>query len=248
MVNLDSPEAFEEILWKQFWPSYYKEDKILLWSRSGYPTFEDFFLDHMRKIILLRGSQDIKTRYISKNNFNIARVNYLASLFPEATILILFRSPLQHAASLLKQHLSFLSIHQEDSFARKYAYDAGHFDFGHNLRPVDFNRWLSQDNIPPPDAISFWLRYWINAYKYLLGCENDRIRFFSFDHLCQDPPGGIERLGRILDLEDKEPLLKNVDRIRIPEPHPVDTDSIDPDILNQAQELYQELQDQALLW
>ena len=53
LVNFESPDAFEEILWKKFWPSYYKKDKILPWNNSDYPLFEEFFLEHMRKIIQL---------------------------------------------------------------------------------------------------------------------------------------------------------------------------------------------------
>ena len=149
-VNFDSPEAFEEIIWKKYWPSYYKKDRIVLWTKSNYPAFQDFFVNHMRKIILLRGRDIKKTRYISKNNLNIARVKYLSSAFPDSTILILFRSPLQQAASLLKQHQNFQRIHEEDMFAQKYMQDTGHFDFGKNLRPIDFGDWLSKERYPTP--------------------------------------------------------------------------------------------------
>jgi len=246
-VNADSPEAFEEIIWKEFWPSYYKKEKILLWTKSSYPAFEEFFLDHMRKIILLRGGEDNQSRYISKNNMNIARIGYLASKFPDANILVLFRSPLQHAASLLNQHRNFLRIHEEDSFALKYMHDTGHFDFGKNLRPVDFDGWLSRNNTLDPNTISFWLRYWINAYRYLISGTPDQVRFFSYDYLCEDPQSGLKKLARILDVEDPGLMMKNADRIIIPEPHPVDTDPVASNILDQAQDLYLSLRNAASL-
>ncbi len=242
LVDINSPEAFEEILWKEFWPSYYQKKRILLWKKAAYPAFEEFFLDHMRKLILLRGNERKNVRYISKNNQNIARVRYLASTITDAKILILFRSPGQHAASLLKQHQNFLEIHEKDDFAQKYMHDTGHFDFGKNLRPVDFDGWLSGDNVADPNTISFWLQYWIKAYKHLIDHPCDQVEFFSYDFLCNDPKSGLERLGRILDLEDDRALMKYVNRIMNPEPHAVDTDAIASNILDQAKELYLRLQ------
>ena len=65
--------------------------------------------NHIKKIIALRsGSAGKSLRYISKNNLNIARLGYLLRLFPDARIVIPFRDPIQHAASLLKQHLNVI--------------------------------------------------------------------------------------------------------------------------------------------
>jgi len=241
LINVDSPESFEEIIWKEFWPSRYKEDRIIPWSKVSYPEFEDFFLEQMRKIILLRSNKEEKIRYISKNNLNIARVGYLSNAFPESTIIILFRSPLQQAASLLKQHQNFLQIHKKDSFAQSYMADTGHYDFGENLRPVDFGEWFSKSDSLDPNTLLFWLRYWINSYRYLLMESNERVIFFSFDALCDDPQRGLERLGVILDVKNIDRLTKNVDRIRIPTLHPVDTNNIPSRVLNQAKEVFLEL-------
>ncbi|MEN8251639.1 MAG: sulfotransferase [Bacteroidota bacterium] len=242
LVNVNSPESFEEIIWKEFWPSRYKEERIIPWTESSYSDFEDFFLDNMRKIIFLRRKEEKQVRFISKNNLNIARIGYLGGAFPDSTILILFRSPLQHASSLLKQHRNFLRIHKEDSYAKKYMEDTGHFDFGQNLRPVDFDGWLSKEHISDPNTLSFWLRYWISAYRYLLNGANDRVRFFSYDSLCDDPQSGLERLGGILEVKNIGLLMSNVDRITAPKPHAVDVDDIAPNIIDQAEDLYLELQ------
>ncbi len=241
LVNADSPESFEEILWKEFWPSYYKKDRILTWSEAPYPDFEGFFLDHMRKIILLRSNGEGQARYISKNNLNITRTGYLGSIFPDSTILVMFRSPLQHAASLLKQHRNFLRIHKEDSYAQQYMEDTGHFDFGENLRPVDFKSWLSKAGESDPDTLAFWLLYWINTYRYLLDGRKDQVRFFSFDALCADPQSGLERLGEILEVKNRQLLMANVKRITTPRPHPVETHLITASLLDQADALYREL-------
>jgi hypothetical protein len=242
LVSVDSPESFEEIFWKEYWPSYYKDDRIIPWSDAPYPDFEFFFKEQMRKIILLRGDGKKGVRYISKNNQNIARIRYIARTFPDAKILILFRSPLQHAASLLKQHGNFLEIHKEDPFAQEYMSDTGHFDFGENLRPIDFKGWFSKEEGTDPGELSFWLKYWINAYRYLLSHPYDQVRFFSFDALCADPGRELERLGEMLDVKSVEALTKHADRIRPPKPHPVDTTDMPSALLTQSEEIYRELQ------
>ncbi len=56
-INSDSPEAFEEILWKAFWPKKYRSDRILPWSKQDRDAeFEAFYRSHMRKIIALRSA------------------------------------------------------------------------------------------------------------------------------------------------------------------------------------------------
>lgn len=77
--------------------------------------FKEFFQDHMRKIILLRrGEEPSRARYISKNNGNIARIGLLYRLFPDSLVIVPFRNSLDHAVSLLQQQRNFLCIHAED--------------------------------------------------------------------------------------------------------------------------------------
>ncbi|MBG0788584.1 MAG: sulfotransferase [Anaerolineaceae bacterium] len=237
LVNENSPESFEEILWKEFWPSHYKKDRVIPWKALNYPDFEAFFRDHMRKIIYLRGNNNT-TRYVSKNNLNIARINYLSQAFPEATILILFRSPLQQASSLLKQHHNFLAIHQEDPFASKYMEDTGHFDFGDNLRPVDFNGWYSRGQSHDPNTLAFWLAYWTETYQYLLDQTSESVRFLSFDTFCEQPKAGLEKLAGILNLNNSQSLTGKAEQIRQPKPYDIDTDDMPQALLNQAEDVF----------
>ena len=117
-------------------------------------------------------------------------------------------------------------------------HNTGHFDFGKNLRPVDFNGWLSKRPQEDPGTIAFWLQYWLNTYRYLINCSNDRVRFFSFDALCSDPKRGLEKLGWILNLKDSGKLIKSVDRIDTPSVYTVEPDDVASDTLDQAQGLY----------
>ena len=54
-VGLDSPEAFEEILWHAFWPDKYGNTRINIWNMSdAKEEATTFITDHMKKIIYLR--------------------------------------------------------------------------------------------------------------------------------------------------------------------------------------------------
>ena len=194
LIDFDSPEALEEVLWKTFWRRHYRRDRIVPWQKAedkdDEAEFADFFRSHMRKIILLRRGKDAAAaRYVAKNNLNIARTAMLNRLFPDSVILIPFREPLQHAASLLKQHRNFLRIHKEDRFASEYMRAIGHYDFGENLRPVDFDGWLANRESKETDSLAFWLEYWMVGYRHLLAKKADFLHFLNYDALCADPCG-----------------------------------------------------------
>jgi hypothetical protein len=172
---------------------------------------------------------------------NIARISYLGKAFPNSTIIILFRSPLQQASSLLKQHRNFSEIHKKDQFSKKYMKDTGHYDFGENLRPIDFKGWFSKIKSPDPNHLSFWLEYWINAYQYQLSNINDRVHFFSFDSLYKNPKSSLEKLQNILKIKNPDLWIKKVARIREPKPHAVVRDNIPSNILNQADDIFAKL-------
>jgi len=98
-IDLDTPEAFEEVIWKMFWPEKYQQATIALWSPGDRkPDAEQFLSRHMSKIIrarLPRRDADVAAAacYCSKNNANIARIPYLVEAFPGCRIVVPVRRP-----------------------------------------------------------------------------------------------------------------------------------------------------------
>lgn len=239
LVTTESPEAFEEIIWKAFWRDRYRTDRILLWAEDD-PDFMDFFRSHMQKIILLSETgADGHRRYLSKNNLNISRIDFLARNFPDAAIVVPFRDPIQHAASLLHQHTNFLKMHKEDPFSRQYMAGIGHFDFGENLRPVNFDGWLDRADFNDPSQLSFWLEYWYETYCHL----NERVgvKLYCYEDLCADPSAMLARLADILRPVDRTALLDQSRRFRTPRPHSVSLPSDARLLANRAEDLYQSM-------
>src|SRR5258706_15396149 len=72
MVGYDSPEAFEEELWKAFWPAHFAADRITLW-KDDEPArdYRDVFTSHIQRVLAARSEDGtIRRRYVSKNNAN----------------------------------------------------------------------------------------------------------------------------------------------------------------------------------
>ncbi len=242
-VSADSPEAFEDALWRAFWPGKYAGGRIALWSaadRDPSGEFAPFFRDHLRKIIAVSSRNPAEpTRYVSKNNANIARLPYIARLFPDATIIVPFRNPVDHAASALRQHRRFEEIHALDPFARRYMRDTGHFDFGANLRPIAF------PNAPPPDAEAartpgFWLQYWRAAFAHLLQIAPPNAVFASYDALCADPDPGLRRLAAKAGVAE-ERLASFAPRFRPPNRYDAAALGLDAGLIEEAGGVHDQL-------
>jgi hypothetical protein len=246
LIDFDSPEALEEVLWKTFWRQHYRSDRIIPWQDEDEGEFSEFFRNHMLKIILLRRGQDAhEARYVSKNNLNIARTQMLRRLFPDSLIVVPFRQPLLHAASLLEQHLNFLRIQEEDPFAFKYMRAIGHHDFGKNLCPVDFEGWIDERQSQDTETLAFWLEYWVVSYRHLL-TERDGLFLFSYEALCEDPKTGLHRLAEVIESKNRDALMSAVPAIRSPRAREVDTGSVSPSLLKESHCIYASLQEAAL--
>jgi hypothetical protein len=230
-VSADSPEAFDEMVWRAFFPEHYRHDRILPWA---------FMRNHARKVIALRGGGRAM-RYVSKNNLNIARLAALPEVFDDGLLVIPFRDPVQHAASLLAQHQRFLALHRADRFSRIYMAGIGHHDFGANFLPVDFDGWLAQEPPGPPTGLAFWLAYWCAAYRHALDHAGDHVRLLSYDAFTADPARGLAWLAALAGLDDASVLASAPDGLHPPRRHAVDTASVAPELLASAAAVHAEL-------
>ncbi|MBI3677589.1 MAG: sulfotransferase [Proteobacteria bacterium] len=198
-VSEDSPEAFEEVVWQAFWPKKYKGE-IGIW-RAGDRSreFEDFLRSHMRKTIALHSdAHGPPRRYLSKNNANIARLTLLPALFGDCRIVVPFRNPADHCASLQAQHKRFLAI-QQQPFARAYMKYLGHYEFGHLLKPIAFPD--TPDDISTAEDPDFWLAYWAAAYRSILSGTGGQVVLLDYDALCANPADRLKPLLAALALD-----------------------------------------------
>ena len=257
VVSRDAPEALDEVVWRAFWPAKYRADRIEPWQaddRYARAEFAPFLRSHFAKTIALRREQgQPASRYLSKNNANLGRIGTLLALQPDAVIVVPFREPRCQAASLLRQHRRFLEIHAVDAFARRYMADVGHFEFGANLRPIDFGGWLGTAEPLVADAhrLDFWLRYWCAAYGHALaevgdGDASANIVFVSYDATCRHPLESLASLCRQVGVGEPAALATVAAAIE-PGDGPNDAElarqfaTVDPGLLGRAAAIHERL-------
>ena len=239
-VGYDSPEAFEEVLWRAFWPQKYRPDRIELWGPGDLDAdASEFFRRHFRKLVALRCGGN--GRYVSKNNGNIARLALLPAMFPGARIVVPLRQPIEHAASLLRQHENFAARHARDRFVKRYMRDIGHLEFGELHTPFDFDGFGELAAGLGPGDPDYWLAYWIAGYREVLARAGG-LHLVPQDALGDRPGPTMEALCRAIGVDPGETDF--TDHFR-PVAGRADAGRFDPALVATARDIYEALRDAA---
>jgi len=232
-IDLDSPEAFDEVYWKLYWPEHYKNKQIALWTSDDENTMAKKRLEEcFRKITYIRRRNS--ARYLSKNNANIARLSYIPQAFPGTHLIVPVRRPAPHASSLLRQHLNFTKLQTEDEFVRRYMRDIGHLEFGLLHQPIAFENFdRSQYIKEDPD---YWLSYWIAANREIFS-HSENCQLILQDDLRRNPNSCMNRLLENLNIEG--PL--DFTRYFPATPDVTDESVFSPELLIEANTLYERI-------
>jgi hypothetical protein len=200
-VTPQSPEAMEEVIWMSFFATAHDPAvcNVIGGSHSA-PEFEAFYRNHLRKLIRIRGA----SRYLAKGNYNVSRLGFLHRLFPDACFVIAVRDPVQHVASLLKQHLLFCEAETQNPKVLAYMRRSGHFEFGLDRRPINFGDDAAVQRIQTAweqgDHVTGYALAWAATYGFVATLlERDaalagRVLLIHYDDLCADPAGTLRRL------------------------------------------------------
>jgi hypothetical protein len=196
-VNIDSPEALEEVFWRvKLEKKYIQQNKLIPHE------VDQFTLNEFKSFVSLILYKYKKENYLSKNNNNILRIENIIQAFPDCLILIPFRDPLQQANSLLNQHIHFSKIQNRDKFIKKYMSYLAHYEFGLDHRPFIFskNHYFDQNK----NSISYWLEQWINTYSYLIQekfLQRKNIIYVNYEHLCKNPRSVLDYINSQTNLK-----------------------------------------------
>lgn len=146
--SLDSPEAFDEVFLNSI----------------NHEKSEEEFIKYVSLILKYYK----KKKYLSKNNNNCKRIDFLKKTFPNAKFLIPFRNPLQQSLSLMNQDINFLKIHSNDKFVLRYMNFLGHNEFGINHKP-----WFKPKLYYNRNDINYWIEQWLEFYSYYFNLYNE---------------------------------------------------------------------------
>ncbi len=240
-VALDTPDALEEMLWTAFFPACHDPSVCqVMDARARHPAFESFHREHLRKLMLAEG----KPRYAAKANYHVARLSYLARLYPDVRFLLPVRSPQSHIASLMRQQKRFARGQRRHRRALEYMRRSGHFEFGLDRRPMNLGErervaevrraWANGDEVRGL-AIC-----WDMVYGHLARvlAHDERVRTVSlvvrFETLCAEPASTLRAVFDHCRLDDGEPTLqRQTRRIRLPDYYKIEFSDADRAIIRE---------------
>ena len=200
-VTRDSAEMGEEILWEHFFPFIHDESKYsVLDGSTSNPGFERFYVDHLRKLALVRG----RTRYVSKAIMCVVRMQYLRRLFPDARFLLYVRNPIDHIASMIKQDRIWAELERDDPRQIEIIELTGHHEFGpHQVMANVGNPEMLHEIRRLFDAgqvAQSRARYWAYVYGFVAKQLADdpqlksRVCIVRYEDLCSDSLATIDRI------------------------------------------------------
>jgi hypothetical protein len=245
LIGYDSPEAFEEILWRLVRPQKYRGSRLALWGADDADDAARAFLAaHFRRIVALRAAGVANARYASKNNGNLARLDLLPRLFAGADVVVPVRDPLEQATSLWRQHQRFTARHAEAPFVATYMADLGHYEFGAVHRPIAFAD--EPDDGPGgaagagPETLDYWLRYWLAAYGHV-AARRAGLHLVDYERWCAAPGAVLGALAEAVGLARGAGFERAVASVRRPPPARGDPCGVEGDLLDRARSLHRDL-------
>ena len=231
-INEESPEAIDEIFWKnQLQNSYIKAREL-----ETHYIPKDVLIAYLNfvQLHLFKSGGGI---YLTKNNNTLLRLKALK----EQTVLdshfvFAIRDPFSHAISLLKQHRQFTKVHQSDSFSLAYFNSLGHHEFGLNQKPFHFGDTSLNQALQASDPfqLDYWLLSWMNYYQYLRTLYTKNWQIVAFEDLCQHPNEIMESIFSKWNLKANKSFINSYEA-----PHYQDIkEEYSEDLLKECQELY----------
>ncbi|MFX0124795.1 MAG: sulfotransferase, partial [Candidatus Hodarchaeota archaeon] len=175
------------------------------------PQFESFYRDHMKKLLINRKA----TRYVAKNNYNVARMEYLHKLFPDVKFIIIVRNPFDHIASLVKQDGVLKELEHNDPRLLDWTKLIGHREFGTAKVCINYNNPNVTQNIRnlwnrKKTYLEGWATYWAETYSYIQKMldMNPNLAKASlivrYEDLCEKSELTIDRIIEHIEVDPKK--------------------------------------------
>ena len=203
-VNRESPEALEEVFWRDNFLNLHNEDISAVMNHEvSNKKFETFYRNHIAKLLYTLS----KSRYLTKNNYNVTRMEYLLQIFPKSKFLLIIRNPINHIASLIKQNILFRKMGMVDQRLEHFTQLIGHYEFGYNRKSINVGNYQIIKNIREIwsrnyNDVKGWALYWASIYNFIADALNKNKKLgkatliVRYDDLVNNPS---ETIDKILD-------------------------------------------------
>jgi len=234
LVSENSIEALEEYFFKVFLNDNYIDKSSL----KLHNITQELLIKYYMYQDLFREKKT--TYYLAKNNNFLLRYESIMEYDQQFKLILIFRSPLEQARSLLRQHENFLAKQNEDKFVLNYMNWLGHHEFGNNQKQFSFENenkvYLDKYD---KSELSYWLCVWLNYYTYVIKLlENDNIILVHFDDFIKNP----DKLMKAIEVSLEIDLTRNSFSHFIPKKYVQGgTNTVDNNLLLKANKIYANL-------
>ena len=217
LVDLDSPEALEEVFWRTFGQPIDDGTGTMGYAPPS-PETMAAFADYRALVANPKGAAPAADgklrRYLSKNNNNLLRLDNLCA-DPTAQVLLVYRDPVDTARSMHKQHMRFCRAQKEHPFIRRYMDWLGHFEFGLGHRPFAFAKPFMDPGLRP-ENLNYWLDYWNAVHQYILKKAAHNLQLVNYETLCAQPSRVLGEVFETVALQADVTILANLVRAAAP--------------------------------
>ena len=189
-INLSYVDSFEEIIWKNY------KEKI---------NFFELYKKNIKKICYLKKS----TKFLSKSNQNLGRINLISENIYNAKFLVIFRNPISQLKSLLKVNdIFFKEIKNNNYFLQELNF-LGHFEFGPKRKFI-FKDLKNLDEIKKNwfngnFALSY-IQEWIEVHEMILKnfINRKNVKIINYDNLKNNCKEEILNILKFCEVEIDE--------------------------------------------
>lgn len=178
-ISLDSAECLDEPFW------FHNLYKTKSFNDNIYPhNVSNEILKSYSYLINRFLNIENKSRFVLKNNNCHLRLVSLSKYFKESKFIILIRNPLDHASSLLNQHIRFIDLQKKNPYLLHYMNLICHWEFGLGKKRFIYN--ANSENLREFNSLTFsyWINQWILTYRWILDLLNKgypNVRLVSYD-------------------------------------------------------------------
>jgi len=175
-VGATSAEALEEPFWRlQTEEGYVREEALVphAVSEGAHAAYLDF-----QGLVRKEGRL-----YLAKNNNALLRYAGLREHNRDFRVVLMFREPIAHAASLRAMHRRYTAMQAEDPFVRTYMDWLAHHEFGEGHKPFRF-AGFEGDPVAQgvnPDSLEYWLDRWLDYYEHALTVDPHGVLFVAHE-------------------------------------------------------------------
>ena len=235
LVGATSAEALEEPFWRlQTEEGYVRAEALVphVVSEEAHAAYLDF-----QGLVRKEG-----TLYLAKNNNALLRYAGLREHNRDFRVVLMFREPLAHAASLRAMHRRYTAMQAEDPFVKTYMDWLAHHEFGEGHKPFRFADRQEERNAlgSNPDGLEYWLDRWMDYYEHALTVDPHGVLFVSHEMWSGRPQEVLAAVMEEVGAEGECPELEPHTRKRKVE------ETVDGERQRRAEALYGRLMERAL--